>query len=121
MQNYHSKIVEIGKEAYEIMQNDMIILFFSNAPQELKDYCIIHEASDSIKSLKAGDRLVLSAHHYTIVNIGSTALDSLEDLGHVTLKFNMKEDDQILPGSIHLKEKLDYIPQINDCIMLEHS
>jgi len=121
MRIYHSKIVEIGKEACEIMQNDMIILFFSNAPQELRDYCVIHEKSELIKELKTGDRLVLNKQHYTIINIGNTALDSLEELGHVTFKFNMKAEDQILPGSIHLKEKLDYIPRINDLITLERS
>lgn len=119
MQIYHSKIVEMGKEAYDIIENNMIILFSANAPQELKDYCVIHETSDSIKELRVGDHLVLNDKHYTIIKIGDTALDSLEELGHATLKFNMTAEDPLLPGSIHLKEPLNYQSKINDFIIFE--
>lgn len=110
-----SKILEIGDEAKEMAGIGMLILFGDQAPVGLREYCLIHDQGQKIETLFENDKLLLGEHQYTVEHVGKTAVESFNTIGHVTLKFNQSED--VLSGSIHLKEELKEFPGLKDEIV----
>jgi PTS system glucitol/sorbitol-specific IIA component len=107
-------ILSIGKKATELAEMNMLILFSNEAPDDLKEYCIIHDQAQKIEALQENDHLYLGSKKYTIKAVGATAIDTFNALGHLTLKFNRSDD--LLPGSIYLEEQLVEMPQIGNII-----
>lgn len=103
MSFYKSNIVGIGPKSEEIRAGGMIILFSSHAPQELKDYCVIHENVIELDKVSVGNTLILGNISYLIRAVGDLAEENLRSLGHVTLKFDGAEEAE-LPGTIHLNK-----------------
>lgn len=97
-------------------EQNMLILFSKICPPDLAQYCIIHKNDMQIESLEVGQQIKIGEKAYTIDSVGSTALSQWNELGHVTLKFENKEDP--LPGSIHLKDALESIPKVGDTISI---
>ncbi|BBM18869.1 PTS sorbitol transporter subunit IIA [Enterococcus avium] len=107
-----SKILEIGEEAQEMVGVGMLILFGDQAPVGLREYCLIHDQGQKIDCLSVNDKLVIGDHQYTVCEVGATAVESFNTIGHVTLKFN--QTDNLLSGSIHLQEELCEFPDVED-------
>ncbi|SKC73135.1 PTS glucitol/sorbitol transporter subunit IIA [Maledivibacter halophilus] len=118
MEEYKSKIIELGTSVDEMSQLGMLILFSNDAPSELRDYCIIHDNKQLLRDLKVNQKIYLGKDQYTISAIGNTALQQWQELGHVTLRFDGELTPQ-LPGTVHLNNKLKGIPKIGEFIKVE--
>ena len=87
MKKYYSTIVqELGAQVHAFKDARMLILFNENAPQELREYCVLQT-------------------DYKIVYVGSQVQKNLRDLGHITLRFNANEEGENLEGSLYLENK----------------
>lgn len=98
---YSVRILEVGKNAYDMMENNMIILFNQNAPEDLKPFCVITDHNKYEGKIEIGDRLTINDQKYSITAIGRVANENLYNLGHVTLCFDGAKKPK-LPGHIHL-------------------
>jgi len=98
---YKANIIKIGNNAKTMLENKTIILFNQNAPDELKDYCVVTEDTPVRKEIQEGDRLNIFKENYTISSIGEVANQNLHELGHVSLCFDGAKEPK-LPGNIHL-------------------
>src|SRR5699024_10997643 len=93
----------------------MIILFSNEAPEVLREYCVIHDHNEKMQPIEKDDVIIIGNNHYNICCVGDTAVDSYNTLGHLTLKFSHL-DDHPLSGTIYLKEPLKKIPEVGETI-----
>ena len=106
MKKYYSTIVqELGTQVHAFKGARMLILFNENAPQELREYCVLHRGNKLEDTVEPGDIFRLGKTDYKIVYVGSQVQKNLRDLGHITLRFNANEEGENLEGSLYLENK----------------
>jgi PTS system glucitol/sorbitol-specific IIA component len=94
----------MGRLVAEFMEGGIIVLFGSDAPDELTEFSILHSGKDLIHPVKSGDRLCIGEETYTILAVGEVANTNLANLGHLILKFNGRTEPE-LPGDICVEMK----------------
>lgn len=106
MKKYYSTTVqELGEQVNAFKGAGMLIMFNENAPQELREYCILHRGNKLEDTVQPGDILNLGDTSYKVVFVGNQVQKNLKDLGHITLRFNANKDGESLEGSLYLEEK----------------
>lgn len=103
----NTRVKEVGSEAIGFVKEHMILFFGDMAPEDLRQYCFILNSYDLFEEIQPGDILSIDGYAYTIVEVGSVANENFKNLGHITLHFQYDENE-ILGGSIYLKEPLKY-------------
>lgn len=101
-----TSIVELGEQSEELVNNNMVILFDKDAPEAIRNYCLLIDNHRFEDEIVAGDSLSVDGTPFVITKVGDAANENLKNLGHVTLSFGKKNFEDILPGSIHLEEPL---------------
>lgn len=101
---YHTTVTNIGDLFNAFIDEKILIMFKDNAPEELLDYCIIHNENSLKEDIKPGDILIIDDEEYLITAVGGDAIENLYNLGHVTLKFD-GNDKAKLSGTIHVEDK----------------
>ena len=106
MKSYYRTVVkELGVQVHAFKDAKMLIIFGNNAPEELREYCILHEAGPLEATVEIGDILRLGSTDYKVVYVGSEVQKNLRDLGHITLRFNNNCEGENLEGSLYLEDK----------------
>lgn len=108
---YSTTVQELGALVDAFRAEKMLIMFNENAPQELRDYCVLHRGNVLTDTVEAGDTLTIGAEPFKIIYVGSEVQKNLGNLGHITLRFNGNSEGENLEGSLYLEEK--EIPAIN--------
>lgn len=109
---YKTKIVEIGSLVEDFSEEFLLILFGPEAMAELRDICVIHESTDTPKTvLEKGGRLTIGDQEYNILEVGEEANSNFESLGHISIYFRNDENNEILPGAILVEPKI--FPNLN--------
>ncbi|KYN25537.1 PTS sorbitol transporter subunit IIA [Vibrio cidicii] len=101
MLKYQTTILSVGECARDALQDDMVILFGHNAPQEVREYCFVHSGSELVGQIDHDTTLLIGEQAYVVTAVGKVANHNLTKLGHVTLKFDGQRTPE-LPGTIHL-------------------
>lgn len=104
MIKYQGKIISIGPLVDEFKQAGILVFFGKNAPEELVEFSIIHDASELIEPLGVGDTVFLGEEPYKILSIGEVANTNLSNLGHLILKFS-GETEARLPGDVNVESR----------------
>jgi PTS system glucitol/sorbitol-specific IIA component len=113
MKKYYSTTVqELGVNVHSFKDAKMLIMFNENAPEELREYCILHRGNKLEDTVQPGDIFCLGSAEYKIVYAGSEVQKNLRDLGHITLRFNNNDEGEGLEGSLYLEDKpiVDVVP-----------
>jgi len=113
---YNTTITKLGDLFAAFYEEKMIILFKDNAPEELADYCVLHDTNELVDVVKQGDVLVIGDQEYKIVCVGDAVQVNLKNLGHITLRFN--GDMEGLEGSLYLEDKALPSIKIGDAISI---
>ena len=93
MKKYYSTTVqELGANVHAFAASKMLIMFNENAPDELREYCVLHRGNALTDTVTAGDTFYLGQTPYKIVYVGSEVQKNLGNLGHITLRFNNNEE-----------------------------
>jgi PTS system glucitol/sorbitol-specific IIA component len=91
---YSVTVVGMGEMVKDLIEENMLILFNENAPDELAEISVLHTIDKMKADVEIGDTIV----------IGNEANGTLKELGHCTFKFkNFNEKE--LPGVIILEGK----------------
>ena len=109
MIKYQGKIISIGPLVDEFKQAGILVFFGKNAPEELVEFSIIHDAIELVEPLNVGDSIFLGEEQFNILSIGDVANTNLANLGHLILKFN-GETEARLPGDVNVE--LRSVPEI---------
>lgn len=113
---YNTTITAIGELVSAFYEEKLMILFNENAPEELAAYCVLHEGNEVLDLIKQGDILVIANKEYTIVYVGDEVQKNLEELGHISLRFDGQKEG--LGGSLYLEDKALPTVKIGDVISI---
>jgi len=101
---YSTVITEIGQNAKEFLEEDMMVLFGDDAPEALRAYCFLIEQNVLKDEIKLGYELVIDDEKYEITAVGDVVNKNLKDLGHITINFN-GETEADLAGTLYVENK----------------
>lgn len=104
MIKYATKIKEIGPNAKDFLEEDMMVIFGDDAPPELRPYCFLVEHIGTKQDVEVGDELKLDDETYAIIGIGDQVNKNLQNLSHITMNFNGRVDDS-MAGTLYLENK----------------
>lgn len=107
--DYKTTVTHIGGLVAEFIEQDIIIVYNDNAPEELRDLSVGHTAANLEKDVSVGDTVILGSKKYEVSAVGSEANETLRKMGHCTLSFG-GSDTAELPGFLELKG--DGMPEI---------
>jgi PTS system glucitol/sorbitol-specific IIA component len=101
---YQAKITQIGPLVGEFTAAGVLVLFGEDAPEELKEFSIIHDGKLLHKEVAPGDWFCLEDGKYRILAVGEVANTNLGNLGHLILKFNGIDTPE-MPGDVCVEAK----------------
>lgn len=100
---YQSTVTDIGELVPAFIAEGMLVFFGEGAPEELRDFCIMHEVSHKQDALKVGDVVSIDDFEAEILAVGDVANENLMNLGHLNLKANGNTEAD-LPGDVCIAE-----------------
>lgn len=116
----NTNIKEIGSMVKEFESSMLVILFGTEAPDELREISVIHEPDEEVteKLLKPGQKIHFGGIEYTVEDVGTEANKNFSSLGHLSIYFTESQD--LLPGAIQVSPSV--FPEINigDTIVFEN-
>ncbi|MDO4626640.1 MAG: PTS glucitol/sorbitol transporter subunit IIA [Pasteurellaceae bacterium] len=115
---YQTTFTKIGNFAKDSLDENMLITFKQGAPEDLEDYCFIHNHGELSDNVLVGDVMELNGIDYTITAIGEVANINLRELGHVTWRFDNSEIAEY-PGTIHIKGNTPTHIQAGDSLKIK--
>jgi glucitol/sorbitol PTS system EIIA component len=101
---YENQVKNIGPLANTFLEENMFILFGTEAPQDLKDFCFNIEVVDANGEIQAGQKLFINNEQFEITSVGNLVQRNLTLLGHITLRFDGSTTPE-LPGTLYLENK----------------
>ncbi|CDO03531.1 PTS system glucitol/sorbitol-specific transporter subunit IIA [Oceanobacillus picturae] len=104
-------VVQVGQDAELMLEENMIILFNSSVPNDLKEIAVVHDGGSLSIALQAGDEMLIDEEVFKVLFVGDKANETLTELGHATFHFN-GESHSDMPGTVCLENKT--IPPINE-------
>ena len=112
---YETTVTYIGEKVKDFIKNDMFIIFKENVPEDLKDYCFLHNKNELIQNVEVSDTLFLGETQYKVTAVGEYVNQNLRELGHITFKFS-GEIEANVAGTLFL-EKKEIVPPENGTII----
>lgn len=86
---YSTTIRDVGAEAYDLLEQGVLILFALGAPPELAEVSVLHEATQEPAAPPVGgDGLQIGQQRFRITAVGDTAWQKVTEMGHVVFSFN---------------------------------
>lgn len=108
---YQTKVKKVGTEAEAFEAEKMIVLFGDNAPEELVDFCYIIDIEKVNSDITEENKLMVDDNEFKITKVGSAVKKNLNDLGHITLKFDGSETAE-QSGTLYLEDEA--LPRLNE-------
>lgn len=96
---YETVVTEVGEHVGEFLAEGVLVLFGEDAPEELREYSVIHRPADADGGVEVGDQVVVAGDGMTVLAVGDVANDNLRNLGHLVLKRN-GATEPALPGDV---------------------
>lgn len=101
---FETIVKEIGSDAELFKSENLLILFGEDAPDTLTDYCFNIKMNKSKNEIKPGMTLRFDKQDYKITAVGEKVKKNLDELGHITVKFDGSTKAK-LPGTLYVEKK----------------
>lgn len=98
---FETQVESIGEEATDFYSEKMLILFGEEVTSDLQPYCFQIKVNPVKKKITEEMYLGFDSQLYKITAIGSVAQSNLEQLGHITIRFD-GENEAAQAGTIHV-------------------
>ncbi len=98
---FDATITHIGDLALDALEDNMLILFNDSAPDDVADYCFVHDQGTASGIITTESTLLIAGKDYIVTAVGEAANQNLMALGHITIKFDGKREPEF-PGTIHV-------------------
>lgn len=102
MKKVYTKIMDIGKNALDFLEEKMFIFFGESAQNGLEDYAVRIQMPQISEPFSVGKILHICGNNYEITAVGEKVMETFSLLGHCTVKMDGKTVAD-LPGTIHIK------------------
>ncbi|XWX05440.1 PTS glucitol/sorbitol transporter subunit IIA [Aggregatilineales bacterium SYSU G02658] len=103
MMKYQAKVTFVGPMASEFLKENIAVLFSQDAPEELREFAILHDGKRLAEPIEVGDLFEIDGEAFKVRAVGPVANDNLANLGHLALKFN-GETEVEMPGDVCLDD-----------------
>lgn len=103
MVKFQARITELGPLAGEFIENGIIVFFEEGAPEELREFSVLHAGSVLSAPVGVGDKLFIQDQAFEVLAVGDVANDNLGSLGHLIVKFNGNHEPE-MPGDVCVEE-----------------
>jgi PTS system glucitol/sorbitol-specific IIA component len=117
---YQTVVTKIGQFARDALAENMLITFKQGAPQDLEDFCFIHQHGELSTDVQPGDVLQINEQDFPITAVGSVASFNLKELGHVTFRFDAATEAEY-PGTIHLIGDVPATLDVNSVLKIKRN
>ena len=104
MSIFNTEVTAIGAQAELFKEEEMLILFGAQAPEGLAEYCYTIRLSKTSQDIQPGQLLHFDDHAYRITAVGNVVNKNLNDLGHITIKFNGATEAE-LAGTLYVENR----------------
>ncbi len=115
---YQGVIQSMGSMVPEFLPYGILIFFGETAPEELRDTALVHNGTQLVSELAAGDYLKFSPpsateqpQSYRLTAVGERANANLAELGHVVVHFDGATKAK-LTGAISVEPALEALPTV---------
>jgi len=113
---FKATVTQIGKYAEESLADNMLILFNTSAPEDVADYCFIHDQGSAVGTITTQSTLLIADADYIVTAVGAAANKNLMALGHITIKFDARTEPEY-PGTVHVIGHCPLAIKIGDSII----
>lgn len=110
MELFETSIVGIGSQAKMFAAEAMLILFGQGAPEDLKEYTYQIDVNPVNGDIVEGQFIYFDNQAYRITSVGNLVTKNLNDIGHISVKFNGATEAE-LPGTLYVEAKT--LPEMN--------
>lgn len=100
---YKTTVTDLGEKAAEFVAQGMFVIFKDDAPDYLKEFCVIHKENQLLSEIQKGDVLKIQENSFQITDVGSAVNENLKQLGHITFRFD-GETNSNMAGSLCLEK-----------------
>jgi glucitol/sorbitol PTS system EIIA component len=104
VRRFETRITDVAREARELVEGGVLILFAEGAPPELAEVSVLHRVVTPPAATPpgVGARLTVAGFSTEITAIGEYAWRKIGEIGHVVINFN-GERTAPRPGEISVK------------------
>lgn len=104
MIKYEATVLEVGPLVTEFTEAGILVFFNNTAPEELREFTIIHDGTELKGELIPGDKILLDGEEFEVLAVGDVANDNFANLGHLVMKFNGMSEVE-MPGDVCVESK----------------
>lgn len=104
MVKYEARITNIGPYVAEFVEENVLVFFGSEAPEELVEFAILHDGKTLAEAVAPGDYFFLGDTQYAVLAVGEVANSNLANLGHLVVKVNGQNEPE-MPGDVCVEAK----------------
>jgi PTS system glucitol/sorbitol-specific IIA component len=104
MIKYEARITKIGPLVSEFVDQNILVFFGSDAPEELAEFSVLHDGKVLKRPIVPGDAIFLGDLRYAVLAVGEVANTNLANLGHLIVKFNDAKIPE-MPGDVCVEAK----------------
>jgi len=116
MIKYSAQITEMGPLTTEFIDAGILVFFGAEAPEELREFAIMHDGTELKRDVAPGDMICLGDSCFSVLAVGEVANKNLAALGHFIVKFNGETTPE-MPGDICVE--LQSLPEIKIGMRIE--
>lgn len=98
---YSTTATAIGELVPAFREHGYLVFFGKTAPEELHDFCILHDVDHQEGEVRPGDVVVIGNSRLEVLAVGEVANENLMNLGHLNLKANGLSEAE-LPGDVNI-------------------
>ena len=106
MIKYTAQVTEMGPLTSEFIDAGMLVFFGADAPEELREFAILHDGTELKQDVAPGDMICIGDSCFSVLAVGEVANKNLSALGHFIVKFNGE--------SITYSDSLIFIDNVRD-------
>lgn len=104
MSVYQTKINSFGPMAEMFQEENMIVLFGNDAPEDLAEFTYNIDVNPVNGKIEEGMTVQIGGESYQITAVGNVVEKNLNDLGHITIKFDGATEAD-LAGTLYVEAK----------------
>jgi PTS system glucitol/sorbitol-specific IIA component len=101
---YEIRVTAIGPLVEEFTEAGVWVFFRDDAPEELAEFALLHQAEAPRAPIAAGQALEIDGQRYAITAVGGVANNNIRELGHMVLKANGLTETE-LPGEVCIEAR----------------
>ncbi len=89
-EHFRTVVTQVSKEALEIVEGGILILFADGAPPELAEVSVLHRVitKPTAEAPAVGAELKIDGMSTKVTAVGENAWQKVDDMGHVVINFD---------------------------------